>query len=537
MKEAWDYIIVGGGSAGCVLANRLSADPKSRVLLLEAGGENDSPFVRMPKGFAKTLLDPGYLWSYPARPHRGGGNEGRIWIGGRGLGGGSSVNGMLYVRGQPQDYEEWAQVAGPEWGWARMKEAFRAIEDHELGDDGNRGVGGPIGISVNGVRDRTTERMIEAGVQMGIPRREDLNGEDQEGVGYYAQNIRRGRRVTAAEGFLKPARRRRNLTVLTGVEVDRIGFEGRRATHVTGRRGGEAVAFESRGEIVVCCGTVGSPLLLQRSGVGPGELLRRHGLPVVSDAPVGRRLREQFVLAFTRNLIGEKGQAHLYRGLGLARSLLEYALLGRGVLANCVWDVGLFARSSAAQARPDLQLEMGAVVQGAPVMRDGKPVRMGMSPTPGITAYMYMNRPTSEGTVEIGSAEPGAPPIIDPNFLATPEDERMGIDSVRFTRRYFEQPALRSHVSEEVTPGGGDSDEEILETLRRHGFAGVHPVGTCRMGTGADSVVDERLRVRGVEGLRVADLSVAPGLVSGNTNGPAMALGWRAADLILAKGA
>jgi choline dehydrogenase-like flavoprotein len=533
MNEAWDYIIVGGGSAGCVLANRLSADPAKRVLLLEAGGENRSPFVTMPKGFAKTLVDPAYLWSYPARPHHGGGNEPLTWIGGRGLGGGSSVNGMLYVRGQPQDYEAWARMAGPEWGWAKMKTAFRAIEDHELGDDGNRGVGGPIGISVNGVRDRMTERFIEAGVQMGIPRREDLNGEDQEGVGYYAQNIRRGRRVTAAEGFLKPARRRRNLTVLTGVEAGRIGFEGKRAARVFARRGGESVSYESRGEIIVSCGTVGSPLMLQRSGIGPAELLTRCGVPVVADLPVGRRLREQFVLAFTRALVGEKGQAHLYQGLGLFRSLLEFGLLGRGVLANCVWDVGLFARSSAARDRPDLQLEIGAVMQGPPVMRNGKPVRLGMSKTPGVTCYSYMNQPESEGVVEISAAEPGAPPVIETNFLSTPQDERMGIDTVRFTRRWFEQPALRPFVGEEITPGGGDSDEEILTTLRRHGFAGVHPVGTCRMGAGAESVVDERLRVRGVEGLRVADCSVMPSLVSGNTNGPAMALGWRAADLIL----
>jgi choline dehydrogenase len=531
LSESWDYIVVGGGSAGCVLASRLSANPLTRVLLLEAGGDNKSLFVSMPKGFGVTLRRPGNAWYYTSEPHDGGPNTPAVWVGGKGLGGGSAVNGLLYVRCQPEDYEEWARIAGPEWGWEKMRQAFRSIENHELGDDGNRGVGGPVGISVNTMRSELEERFVEAGVSMGLPRRDDLNGVDQEGVGYHAQNVWKGRRVTSAMAFLDPVRRRQNLTVLTHVQADRIGFDGARAARIHAHVKGEDRSFECRGEIVVSCGAIGTPILLQRSGIGPAELLDRHAIPIVSDLPVGRHFREQFAVVFVHRLKRHKGYNHRYRGLGLIRSLLEYVFLKRGVLANCVWDVGLFARSRPDEPRPDIQMQVGGAAMD-PAATTGTSI-IAMAPYPALTAYGYLNQLDSEGKVEIRSADPDVPPSISHNFFACEKDRRRAVDMVRFVRNYFRQPVLEGIVGEELAPLGGESEDEILSTVLRMGIAGLHGTGTCAMGKDESSAIDERLRVRGVTGLRVADCSAMPALVSGNTNAPAMALGWRASDLII----
>jgi choline dehydrogenase-like flavoprotein len=416
-----------------------------------------------------------------------------------------------------------------------MKAAFRAIEDHELGDDGNRGVGGPLHVEPVRLRDSLTERMIAAGEQMGLPRKEDLNDEsDQAGVGYHIQNVKRGRRQSAAVAFLNPARRRPNLKVVTEVHVDRVVIAGGRAVGVAGRRNGAEVRYDA-GEVILAAGALNSPKLLMLSGIGPGDTLSAAGVAVLRDSPsVGRGLREHLGLVMTRPLTSGRGLNHRYRGAGLLQSMAEYALRRSGPLATGPWEVGAFARSDAARPRPDVQLLLGASTL-APAVGRGWLRRTGAGAAPGMTIYGMLNHLESEAEIRLAGPDPAAPPVIDPNWLATEGDRRAAIGMFRFMRRYFQQPALAPVVGREDSPTREvETDEEILALYEKVAAAGLHAVGSCRMGRDAASVVDAQLRVRGVEGLRVVDCSVMPGLTSGNTNGPAMALAWRASDLILA---
>jgi len=534
----FDYIIVGAGSAGCVLANRLTESGEHRVLLLEAGGSDRHPFVRMPKGMAKLVEDPRFTWFFPIdQPRAPDLPASEVWIRGKVLGGSSSINGMIYSRGHPEDYQEWNALGGPGWGWAEMKAAYKAIEDHELGPAEHRGAGGPLKITTGKLRYPVAEAMIQAGEELGLKRTDDLNQEDLEGVGYYAHNISKGRRQSAAGVFLDSARERKNLRVQSGAHVDRVMFDGRRAVAVRCRVDGAEQIFRANREIVLCAGTLLSPKILQLSGIGPQAHLRSVGIEVLHDSPdVGRRMREHLGFSMPHRLLGSAGLNHRFRGIGLVRSVLRYYLFHDGPMATGLFEVGAFAKTAPGANRPDTQLYLGAFSYGH--SDDNFPVRVNQpGREPGLTIYGQLLNLTSEGTVMIQSADPDQPPRIIPNWLTTHYDQQALIGMVKYMRNYVRQPALRGIVGEELIPGPDcRSDDEILDAVRRLSTSGLHGVATCRMGRDDESVVDHRLRVRGTDGLRVADCSVMPSLVSGNTNGPAMALGWRAADIILERG-
>jgi len=536
MTDKFDYIVVGAGSAGSVIAGKLARDTSKTVLLLEAGSSNNGLLVNMPKGIGKLVNSPRHAWTYGVAGERLPGQPPEVWIRGKGLGGSSAINGMIWSRGHPEDFDRWQEAGCTGWNWESMKAAYKALEDHQLGATDAHGAGGPVAISSGTFKYPLTEDMIAAGEQMGLQRLADLNDKPVARVGYYSHNIRRGRRVSAAHAFIEPVRHQPNLTILTRATVQRVLMSGKRATGVSVLVKGALQQFQAAREVVICGGLLESPRLLQLSGIGPADVLAAADVDLVHESPdVGRRMLEHLSLAVPFRINSTGGSHRNFFGPGLVKSALQYQLFKTGSLATGPFEVGAFANVSGHPGPPNLQLYLGGYVFA--LTDDNHPVPLSkVDREPGLSIYLQILQLTSEGSLRISSADPAKPALIDPNWLATPEDRQLAIDSVRYVREYAAQPALSRHIVRELLPGEHcQSDQDVLHAFRKMATSGLHGTGTCRMGGDDAAVVDSELRVKGIEGLRVADCSVMPNLVSGNTNAPAMALGYRAADIIRAE--
>ncbi|WP_027135221.1 GMC family oxidoreductase [Geminicoccus roseus] len=525
----FDYVIIGAGSAGCALANRLSADPSARVCLLEAGGQDNWIWIHIPIGYLYTQGHPRTDWCLKTEAEPG--LNGRVlnYPRGKVLGGCSAINGMIYMRGQAADYDHWRQLGNPGWGWDEVLPLFKRSEDHVDGASEAHGAGGEWRVENQRLSWPILDAFREACAQVGIPPTDDFNKGDNDGCGYFQVNQKKGVRWTSAKAFLRPVKARQNLSVVTQAEARSLLFSGRRCIGVAlvdGR------TVRARREVISCAGAVMSPLLLQRSGIGPAPLLKELGIDVRHDLPgVGRNLQDHLQI---RLVYGVRGIGTLNERvgsmLGKGRMGLEYLLFRKGPLTMAPSQLGAFTRTDPRYATPNIEYH----VQPLSLDKFGDPLH----PYPAFTASVCNVRPTSRGEIRLRSPDPSVPPAIAPNYLSTDEDRQVAADSIRVTRRICAAPALARYVTAELRPGPAAQDEaELVRAAGDLGTTIFHPAGSCRMGPDSDmgAVVSPTLRVHGVDGLRIADASIMPTITSGNTNSPSIMIAEKAAEMILAR--
>jgi choline dehydrogenase len=542
-----DYIVVGAGSAGCVLANRLTEDGSNRVLLLEAGGDDrplkelgqffSNMMIHIPVGYAQTLKDPKVNWLYETEPDPGTGGRTHVWPRGKVLGGSSSINGLIYIRGQHDDYNGWRQLGCEGWGWDDVFAYFRKAEHQERGADDWHATGGPLNVSDPRDTHEVSEAVAEACVQAGLPKR-DINGEDQEGVSWYQLTVKNGQRCSAAVAYLHPAMSRPNLQVETRALASRVIFEGKRAVGVEFRQNGKTRVAKARKEVILSGGAVNSPQLLQLSGVGPGALLQEHGIAVVADLPgVGENLQDHYVMSMQYRLRPDIVSVNeLTRGIRFVGEAIKYATQRRGLLTLSAAHIAAFCKSRPELSGPDIQFHiLPATMDLQKILLEQKTE---LEKQPGLTIAPCQLRPESRGHIRIKSNDPSVYPSIVANYLSDSIDQQVAIAELKWGRKIASQPALKPYIINEIVPSDAiATDEQLLEYARGAGTTIYHPVGTCQMGHGPKTVVDPQLRVHGVEGLRVVDASVMPRLVSGNTNAPTIMIAEKASDMILGKAA